>query len=65
MTKQLIDQNPMMKMVMSNPAMMKMVFSKFLFIIKINKQSKWHKKCKKMAILLLKLYNKTLWLPTI
>lgn len=29
MTKQLIDQNPMMKMVMSNPAMMKMVFSNF------------------------------------
>ena len=38
MTKQLIDQNPMMKMVMSNPAMMKMVFSNFLFIMKINKQ---------------------------
>lgn len=38
MTKQLIEQNPMMKMVMSNPAMMKMVFSNFLFIMKINKQ---------------------------
>lgn len=49
MTKQLIDQNPMMKMIMSNPAMMKMVFSTFLLIKKINKQSKWHNKCKKMV----------------
>jgi hypothetical protein len=28
MTKQLIEGNPMMKMIMSNPAMMKMVFNK-------------------------------------
>lgn len=33
MTKQMIEQNPMMKMIMSNPAMMKMVFSNFFLTL--------------------------------
>jgi len=61
MTKQLIEQNPMMKMIMSNPAMMKMVFSKIFINKKINKQSRWHKKCKRMVMSVRKLFNKILW----
>jgi hypothetical protein len=57
MTKQMMDQNPMMKMIMSNPAMMKMVFSNNFINNKINKLSKWHKKCKRMAPSVHKLYN--------
>ncbi len=34
-----MEQNPMMKMMMSNPAMMKMVFSKPIFLYFVDKDT--------------------------